>query len=463
MVHFPDYKGPGVFPGLPQTWIPIPAVEVRSDKDKSLLRVNLPLRLCWAMTLHKCQGMTAHEGTIISFVGSRMPTPASQPGLPFVGWTRATSWSKVAFHGLPPLEEFLAVRNTKTFKVRGDFERTADVLHDAFVQELGHNEQQQVSDHKKHLDNVLMEEHGRNATEAELKDLEAMLGKRGVAPVSQSVWAWAERKSGTKAAAGLWAIIGAFKGHKKAEDVADKKRKSKAGKKHPDSNLAMMATKTLLAEYNYTERQALEALSACGPSLSKCMTYIEVMQTGHQPEQDMHGIVQEEDWAQTVMVELGFSQEAITTALERYDFNFSMALSFLLYGDQNKKTPAGTYSSHMKRHISKRNVPATNIDGDTRFPQYIERALRDLHFSARVVDLGMDAGETTNACFWLSLAAALAKSSWAPRTYLMNSLRSFSNAMTSPIPSDVQQVRHTSLQAIEEDVKFAQTMSFLSS
>ena len=429
---------------MPRTWVPIPAVEVRSKKTKKLSRWNLPLRLAWALTMHKCQGITAHEGTIISFSGTRMPAPASKPGLAFVGWTRATTWERVAFHGLPALEEFLAVRQTKDFKVRGDFETHADLLYDNFLHKLGHSEEQQIRDHKNHLDCVLMEQQKRHATDAELDDLEAMLRKRGVAPVSQSVWAWAERKSGTKSATGLWAIVGSFKGSRKAEDIADKKQKAKGRKSTSEASPAELATKHLLEEYDYPAQDVSAALCACGPSLSKCMAYIEVTRSGFQPDDPTDSIVKEQDWAQNVMVELGFSVAAITSALERFDWDFSLALTFLLYGQQDQNA----LRNQMRRHTSRKPVPATPIHLHEKQRQYVARAQRDLHLVVRVVDLGARAGTTINACFWLSLAAALTRSAWAPFNHLRDRLSGFDAARASPIPVDVKGVACSAIGAL---------------
>ena len=47
VVHFSEYKGPSLFANLPQTWVPVPCVEVRGQTRKNLCRCGLPLRLAW--------------------------------------------------------------------------------------------------------------------------------------------------------------------------------------------------------------------------------------------------------------------------------------------------------------------------------------------------------------------------------------------------------------------------------
>ena len=47
-----------------------------------------------------------------------------------------------------------------------------------------------------------------------------------------------------------------------------------------------------------------------------------------------------------------------------------------------------------------------------RLAHYVERAQADLQLVVQAKDGGMLAGRTSNACVWLSLVAALSRSSW---------------------------------------------------
>jgi len=186
------------------------------------------------------------------------------------------------------------------------------------------------------------------------------------------------------------------------------------------------------------------ALRACGPSLSKCKAYIEVTQSGFLPDDLTDAIVKEHDWAQNVMVELGFSEATITSALERCDWDFSLALTSLLYGERDQ----GALRNQMKRHTSRTPVPAIPIHLHVKAQQYVARAQRDLQLAVRVVDLGARAGTTINACFWLSLAAALTRSAWAPFNHLRDRLSGFHAARASPIPVDDGGVARSAIGAL---------------
>ena len=95
IVNFPSYTGHGFFQNCPKTWVPIPAMKMQGMNRKQHWRVGLPLRLCWALTVHKCQGLTCHEGCIVNLETAKPRNPVASMGLAFVAWTRVTTFAKL--------------------------------------------------------------------------------------------------------------------------------------------------------------------------------------------------------------------------------------------------------------------------------------------------------------------------------------------------------------------------------
>ena len=103
VAHFPDYAGPCCFENLPNTRVPVPCVEVvHNNAMAGIVRAGVPLRLAWALTIRKSQGITTREGCVVSFAGAQSSSCVSKLGLAFVAWTRVQSWARMAFHKLRP-------------------------------------------------------------------------------------------------------------------------------------------------------------------------------------------------------------------------------------------------------------------------------------------------------------------------------------------------------------------------
>lgn len=97
MVNIPNYTGPPFLPQYPKI-VPILPVERKIDcRCHFCKRKQLPLRLGWATTIHRCQGMTIGDGEVNRYIVINPGTRAFEsrnPGALFVALSRAKSTGK---------------------------------------------------------------------------------------------------------------------------------------------------------------------------------------------------------------------------------------------------------------------------------------------------------------------------------------------------------------------------------
>ena len=93
----------------------------------------------------------------------------------------------MAFHKLPPIEDFVAARLTRDFEARSAFEAKADALFLAYLARRGMTPEALVRAHEDHFKQATRALEQREASDSEISDLRAMLAINGVAPISDSV------------------------------------------------------------------------------------------------------------------------------------------------------------------------------------------------------------------------------------------------------------------------------------
>ena len=122
LVQFDDeYKGPSVS-SMFQRCVPIcPITQVSDSLGKKYERQQLPLKLAWAMTIHKCQGLTLTKAWID--LGSSERTP----GITYVALSRVKKLQDLLIEPMT-LERLQAVKNSTNFKFRLEEENRLDML-----------------------------------------------------------------------------------------------------------------------------------------------------------------------------------------------------------------------------------------------------------------------------------------------------------------------------------------------
>ena len=185
VVAFDDYVGPPFFKGEERrSWVPVPPVKISVRGREEPWRRQVPLVLCWAVTLLKAQGLTVPEGVVVDLRSDGSKNWAGTLGVPFVGWTRAKHFHMWACRALPPLADFVKVRQLALFRAREAFEAWADEQHNDTMQRLGCSFEHEVLQHQAHLE-ALFAKKGQAASREDLDDLRSMLERRGVQGMPQ--------------------------------------------------------------------------------------------------------------------------------------------------------------------------------------------------------------------------------------------------------------------------------------
>ena len=174
VVDFSSYTGQPFFPNIEgsATWVPVGVEEIPCEVDAKVVRAGYPLRLAYSVTGHKSQGLGV-DRLGIDFTATHMK-PAHLPGWPFTALTRAYSGDAVCVMGLPPLGDFVKMRDDKLFVWRSVWEERFDKLHDLFLQQ-----QYGVENPVEH--EVAMHWSEFKGSAKEWAEVETMLRHRGVA------------------------------------------------------------------------------------------------------------------------------------------------------------------------------------------------------------------------------------------------------------------------------------------
>ena len=166
----------------------------------------------------------------------------------------------------------------------------------------------------------------------------------------------------------------------------------------------MGVCKAVLEEHGYLHEHIKEAMEACGGDIQRAVAYCISRSSGAALPTENQAISPDEA-SRKLMMQMSFSTDDITRALEACDFDFPQALRLLLSGDDAGRIRYESQPVRFERHTAKTIVRQMAPPSQDATRQYELRALQFFESPHIACDLGMLAHSSINACFWLCFAA----------------------------------------------------------
>jgi hypothetical protein len=451
IVHFPGYTGQAFFQGYPRTWVPVPAVKVLNERKKSQWRIAIPLKLCWAMTVHKSQGITSDEGIILNLATTSGRNPVDKAGLPFVGFTRTRGFETFAVHELPALSCFYAVRNTKVFAERANYETLAARYHTEYLlQSEGMTLEQE---YQKHFQSETEKKtNGQPCmSDGELADLRRRMFAEGMPQVDSTTFAWlqGQTKQGSSSTMADIANACRSRGVKRRQKegflkiAVEKRRKTGDAETTKTEGTKDKISKGVMRATAATKTFAMQFLEEAGVDLSLAEQALKF---------HPHDLLAAVEFCKSPACEARVRAEA--DQLRLYSILRDTGISVTVPTSKSSCKPApdvddlvqalqAMLSTAPREQKQRQKLLATRraasqvtkitVPGQLTRSQYRFMAQQQWPTCLwAVCDLGIRAGERTNACFWLSVVAGWSRT--APRVFQ-------DNAALQQLANDVLQLR----------------------
>ena len=89
--------------------MPVRPHRVQASRS-AFARTQVPLALAFGVTVHKSQGLTLHQGSVLHLEKGVKAHPVNEPGMCFVGSTRTKEFAMQGYANVPPYAEFAGMR-----------------------------------------------------------------------------------------------------------------------------------------------------------------------------------------------------------------------------------------------------------------------------------------------------------------------------------------------------------------